>query len=42
MEQYAKPNKNQKYHCHRDFLANMIIDNKSNDSLLMFERRIDL
>jgi len=42
MEGYAKPNKNQKHHCHRDFLSYIILKNKSNDSVLLFERRFDL
>jgi len=42
MEGNAKPNKNQKHHCHRDFLADIILNHKSKDSLLLFERRIDL
>ena len=42
MEEYAKPNKNQNYYCHRDFLADFIINNKSEDLLLNFENRIDL
>lgn len=41
MEGYAKSNKNKKHHCHRDILADIILNNKSKDSLLLFERRID-
>jgi len=42
MEEYAKPFKAQKYYCHRDFLADLIIYHKSEDPLLKFENRIDL
>jgi len=42
MEEFAKPNKPQKYYCHRDFLADFIINNKSEDSLLNFVNRTDL
>ncbi|MFQ5979867.1 MAG: ParB/RepB/Spo0J family partition protein [Candidatus Heimdallarchaeota archaeon] len=34
-ERYAKPKGQQKHHCHRDFLAELILDTK------LFEKRID-
>ncbi len=42
MEKFAKPNKTQKNYCHRDFLADIIINNENKDSLLHFEKRMDL
>lgn len=42
MEEFTKPNKSQKYYCHRDFLAEIIINHKSESSLLNFEKRVDL
>jgi len=36
MEQYAKPLRNQEYHCHRDILADMILKTE------IFSERIDL
>ncbi|MFX1258960.1 MAG: hypothetical protein ACFFAN_13970, partial [Promethearchaeota archaeon] len=42
MEEFAKPNSSQKYHCHRDFLAEILLAHKSSDTLLKFEARIDL
>lgn len=36
MEQYAKPLRNQEYHCHRDLLADMIMETG------LFSERIDL
>ena len=42
MERYAKPTRNQKIHCHRDILADLILQNKSGDSLLKFSNRVDL
>lgn len=42
MEKYAKPKKKQKYACHRDILADLILTNKPSNSLLRFEKRIDL
>lgn len=35
-EQYAKPKGTQKHHCHRDFLADLMMQNK------IFEKRVDL
>lgn len=42
MERYAKPMRDQKYACHRDILADLILEHKSSDPLLIFEKRIDL
>ena len=42
MEEFAKPNGSQKYHCHRDFLADKILNYNPKDSLLKFEERKDL
>ncbi|MHA1489297.1 MAG: ParB/RepB/Spo0J family partition protein [Promethearchaeota archaeon] len=43
MEKFAKPNKFQKYFCHRDVLADKIINYKvDGDPLLNFDERIDL
>ncbi len=42
MERYAKPKGDQKYACHRDILADMILQYESEDSLMKFEKRIDL
>lgn len=42
MERHAKPKGDQKYACHRDILADLIIQYKSKDPLLNFEKRIDL
>lgn len=42
MEKYAKPNKTQKYHCHRDFLVEIILKAKLKDPLLIFDKRKDL
>lgn len=42
MERHAKPTKSQKYACHRDILADMILDHKSSDLLLKYSKRIDL
>ena len=42
MESHAKPTKNQTYSCHRDFLADLILEFKSKDNLLKFNKRIDL
>lgn len=42
MEKYAKKMRDQKYPCHRDILADMILNYKTEDSLLKFENRIDL
>jgi len=42
MERYAKPKGEQKYACHRDILADLILQYESEDSLMRFEKRIDL
>ncbi len=42
MERYAKPMRDQRYACHRDILADLILEHKSSDTLLRFEKRIDL
>jgi ParB family chromosome partitioning protein len=42
MEQYAKPVKDQKYACHRDVLADLILEYKTEDKLLKFNERVDL
>ncbi len=42
MERYAKPMRDQKYACHRDILADLILEYKSDDPLLRFEKRVDL
>lgn len=42
LEKYAKKMRDQKYSCHRDILANMILRYTTLDSLLKFEKRIDL
>ena len=42
MERYAKKMRTQKYNCHRDILANMILKYTTLDPLLKFEKRIDL
>jgi len=42
MEKYAKKMRDQKYACHRDILANMILNYTTLDVLLKFEKRIDL
>lgn len=42
MEKYAKPKMEQKYACHRDILTDLILEYKPSDSLLTFEKRIDL
>jgi len=42
MERYAKPMRDQSYACHRDILADLILEHKSSDPLLGFEKRIDL
>lgn len=42
MEKYAKKMRDQKYPCHRDILADLILNYKTSDSLLKFEKRIDL
>jgi len=42
MERTSKPKGDQKYACHRDILADMILAYKSNDPLLSFEKRLDL
>ena len=42
MEKYAKRMRDQKYPCHRDILADLILNYKTSDLLLKFEKRIDL
>jgi ParB family chromosome partitioning protein len=42
MERYAKPMRDQQYACHRDILADLILEHKSSDPLLRYEKRIDL
>ncbi len=42
IEMYAKPIKDQKYACHRDILADIILNLKSSDLLMKFEKRKDL
>ena len=42
MEKYAKANKEQSYACHRDILADLILERKLADPLLKFENRVDL
>jgi ParB/RepB/Spo0J family partition protein len=42
MEKYAKAINGQNYACHRDILANLIIERKVADPLLKFEKRVDL
>jgi ParB family chromosome partitioning protein len=42
MERYAKPMRDQTYACHRDILSDLILQHKTNDPLLKFEKRIDL
>ena len=42
MEKYAKKMRDQKYPCHRDILADLILNYKTEDILLKFENRIDL
>jgi len=42
MEKYAKKMRDQKYPCHRDILANLILNYTTLDALLKFEKRIDL
>ena len=42
MEKYAKKMREQKYSCHRDILANLILNYSTLDTLLKFTQRIDL
>ena len=42
MEEFAKPNKPQKYYCHRDFLIEIILNYESKDPIFKFEKRLDL
>lgn len=42
MEQYAKSNGRQKYACHRDILADLVLEYKTEDKLLKFRNRIYL
>jgi ParB family chromosome partitioning protein len=39
---HAKPVKDQKYACHRDVLADLILEYKTEDKLLKFNERVDL
>lgn len=41
MERYSKPTRDQKIHCHRDILADMILEIEK-DGIKLFENRIDL
>ena len=42
MEKYAKKMRDQKYSCHRDILADLVINHPIEDSLMKFENRVDL
>jgi ParB family chromosome partitioning protein len=42
VERYAKPKGDQKIECHRDILADLIINRKIKDPILNFDTRIDL
>ena len=42
MERHAKPTGDQKYACHRDILADLILENEPSDPVLEFEKRTDL
>ena len=42
MEKYAKKMRDQKYACHRDILAEMILTFSGDDNMIKFEHRIDL
>jgi hypothetical protein len=42
MEEYARPTASQKHYCHRELLVDIILNNKSNDPLLIFDNRVDL
>ena len=42
MEQHSKPKGNQKYACHRDILADFILEYETEDKLLKFSERVDL
>ncbi|MBA7577043.1 Nucleoid occlusion protein [subsurface metagenome] len=42
MEKYAKKMRDQKYACHRDILAEMILTFSSDDNMIKFEHRSDL
>lgn len=42
MERHAKPEGDQKYACHRDILADLIVEKEPSDPVLTFEKRIDL
>lgn len=42
MEKYAKKMREQKYSCHRDILANLVLNYSTLDTLLKFTQRIDL
>ena len=42
MEQTAKAKGDQKYACHRDIFADLIISHKSSDPLMKYKKRVDL
>ncbi len=42
MERYAKKMRDQKYACHRDILADLILNYNISDELLKFQDRVDL
>lgn len=42
MEKYAKKIKDQKYSCHRDILADMILNFTTSNPLFEFDKRVDL
>ncbi len=42
MEKFSKPNKQQKYYCHRDLLVEKILNYKAIDPLYNFDERMDL
>jgi len=42
IERYAKPTNDQEYACHRDILADLILEYEPRDPLLKFKTRIDL
>lgn len=42
IERHAKPTGDQEYACHRDILADLMLEYEPSDPLLKFEKRIDL
>ena len=42
MERHSKPQKDQNYACHRDILADLILEFKTEDKVLIFSDRIDI